>query len=195
MALIRELPVKHDFRESLSKSERDARDPLWGIVYAQYFVDFMSMEYVTDKAQQRRGIDRIITLKNNVKVTVDKKLREPQYWGDVFVETVSVDTTGAPGWALKSLDCDYMAYAFRASKVCYIWPFHAVRRAWEANAERWTRQYPNKGAANVGYKTRGVIVPLGPWLQAIQNAEWVSWESNDQLPFDPPLAQRKMGGY
>lgn len=177
------MAIQHDFKRSLEKSERDSDSPLWRNLYTQFFVDFVSMEYVHDIARQRQGIDRIITLENNVKVMVEEKLRAPRFHGDVFLETVSVDTTGAPGWVLKSLACDYIAYVYKSTGIGYMWPFHAVRRAWQIYGEKWTRQYPPIPVSNPGYFTWGVVVPLGQFLLAIQNAEWIDCRKTDDVPF------------
>lgn len=177
--------LQHDFNTDLAWSQANADAPWWPTIYSQAFPDFQSMSgNIADLDMQRKGIDRIITLEGGKQLFIDEKVRKPPYCSDVFLETISVDTTGAPGWVLKPLHCDYLAYAYMATKICYLFPFQQVRRAWTLYGEKWTRQYPPKPAYNKGYKTWGVIVNLGPFLLALTDAMWTSWASSDGLPFD-----------
>lgn len=175
--------AQHEFKADLELSQRIAAESWWETVYRQAFPDFLSMGApVTDLGMQRQGIDRVITLSGGAQIYIDEKVRGPKY-NDVWLETVSVDTTGAPGWVLKPLHCDYLAYAFTGTKICYMFPFQQVRRAWTMYGEKWLRQYPPRPAFNDGYKTWGTVVFLGPFLQALTDAMWTTWAADDGLPW------------
>lgn len=107
--------------------------------------------------EQRRGIDRVFVGRETGEVhTVEYKADEKAgRTGNAFVETVSVDTTGKPGWAVSS-QADVLVYLVTEPETIYWIPMKRVRAA----LGRWRRLYREVAAANEGYRTLGLLVPL-----------------------------------
>ena len=51
----------------------------------------------------------------------DEKVRAED-WPDILLEQWSDEDRRAPGWVQKPLACDYIAYSFAPSGVCYLLP-------------------------------------------------------------------------
>lgn len=112
--------------------------------------------------EERRGIDRRYQdCKTRRRFTV-------QYKGDktaarthnAFVETVSVDTLGIPGWVYTT-QAQYLFYYIPGPENLYILTFAKLR----GQLARWIALYPqrsvpNNGFNNTRYQTVGVLVPL-----------------------------------
>ena len=106
---------------------------------------------------QRRGIDRVFSHRQTgrrlaVEYKTDYKAAQT---GNAFVETVSVDTAGKPGWAHSS-KADYLVYYVPGDGLIYVLALETLRR----QLPRWVRQYSLRSAQNEGYATHGVLVPL-----------------------------------
>ena len=163
------------FHESLALSETIADEPWWEEVYRQIFPFFESMERVPgDTPEQRAGIDRIIHLKGGGLIYVDEKVRHADY-EDVLLEIHSSQEHQTWGWACKPLACDYIAYAFLPSKRCYIFPFQQLQQALKNHWEEWPHKYKIVKAANHGYTTMSIAVPIPTLQQAIAEAGVVRW--------------------
>ena len=111
------------------------------------------------RAEQRRGIDRIYRPRKapDQLLTVEYKAdRTAGRTGNAFVETVSVSTTGAPGWALSS-QADWLFYLVLGSaEALYILQMEKLR----AKVPAWRSRYPERQIPNEGYFTVGTLVPL-----------------------------------
>lgn len=80
------------------------------------------------------------------------------YTGNVFLETISVDSTGAPGW-VYTCRADWIVYAaLLNSKLLWFKPDN-LREKIEGLKLRFRTVKTSKGQ-NSGYDTHGVIVPL-----------------------------------
>jgi hypothetical protein len=77
---------------------------------------------------QRGGIDRLLTLSCGRTYSVDEKVRT-QAWPDILLEQWSDEARQSPGWVQKPLACDFIAYAFAPTGVCYFLPVPALQRA------------------------------------------------------------------
>ncbi len=111
-------------------------------------------------AEQRQGIDRIITTRSGQVMKVEYKTdHTAARTGNAFVETISVDTHGKMGWALTS-QADYLVYLVPGQLIIVL-PFQSLRWALPG----WMREYPERTAANNGYETHGVLVPLPRLLE------------------------------
>ena len=75
--------------------------------------------------------------------------------GNVFLETISVDSVNKPGWAYTS-QADYLAYYIPPDGLVYIIRFEVLR----SQLPRWERRYPVRRIANEGYHTQGLLVAL-----------------------------------
>lgn len=165
----------HDFHESLAKSHAQADAGWWLDVYRKAFPNLETMMCVrNDGWAQRGGIDRVLTLSSARTVRIDEKVREKD-WPDILLEYWSDVDRRIPGWCAKELACDYIAYAFVPSQVCYLIPFLELRRAWQQNGKKWVSQYGYRDAKNKGYVTRSCPVPTEVLFDALKAAMRVEW--------------------
>jgi len=154
----------HDFARSLAWGECQKDEAFWDVVYRKAFPNLVNhMPTPGDVASQRMGIDRVIFLANGRTIQIDEKKRGKEY-GDILLEYISVDTTGAPGWIEKDLAIDFLAYAFIPSGRCYLFSWPLLRLAWQTNRERWKALYRPVIARNQRYKTFSLPIPI-PELQ------------------------------
>lgn len=93
------------------------------------------------------------------------------------------DLKTRPGWLVKDLACDFIAYAFVPTRKCYLLPFRLLRRAWRQNRTLWVSKAnaDKEGfwwvdAPNKGYVTRSIAVPIETLLLAIGGAMVVAWQ-------------------
>lgn len=114
-----------------------------------------------DREQQRRGIDRIFTRKDNgVVYQIEYKSDlTASKTGNAFVETVSVDTANKPGWAHSS-QADYLIYYLPKDLLIYVIAFTELRK----QLSRWCA-YRSRRIPNNGYHTVGLLVPLDEFEQ------------------------------
>lgn len=107
--------------------------------------------------EQRMGIDRFFTHRptgavDAMEYKADDKAGQT---GNAFIETVSVDTTGKPGWAVAS-QARFLVYLVVDPEVIYLVNMQRLRNA----LPRWQSIYPEVPAQNDGYRTLGLLVPL-----------------------------------
>jgi hypothetical protein len=165
----------HDFRESKQRSHSASDLPIWEEVYRGAFPEMVSMiDHRQDGEHQRAGIDRSIILANSKQLLVDEKVRFKDY-GDILIEYISNDRTGAPGWAEKDLRCDYIAYAILPSGKCYLLPVIQLQIAWRKNKPGWLSRYGQRSATNCTYNTINCPVPVDVIFPAMGSAFRVSF--------------------
>lgn len=125
-----------------------------------HFSKWYEIEPATRK-QERRGIDRIFTRRSNgrryaIEYKCDKTAAQT---GNAFVETVSVDSAGKPGWAL-TCSADFIIYYIVGRGPAYVIRPKEIKR----RVKRWGRQYPKRAIPNKKngqrYNTIGLLVPL-----------------------------------
>ena len=161
-----------DFDADLQFSMANRDEPFWEAVFRKAFPNMVSSRLCTDMVQQRQGIDRIITLSSGDLVRVDQKLRRKTY-PDIALEVVSVDRPIVkPGWIVKDLAIDYLAYAFLPTRRCYMYPWLMLRRAWRECGEQWEAKYGRVPAQNPTYTTWSVPVPIQVLRLAVSRA-WI----------------------
>lgn len=78
--------------------------------------------------------------------------------GNVFLETVSVDSRSVPGW-VYTCRADYLFYATLLNGSILVFEPEALRAQIEVLKRRFRVTRTRKGQ-NAGYDTHGVIVPL-----------------------------------
>ncbi len=78
--------------------------------------------------------------------------------GNVFLETISVDTLGKPGW-VYTCQADAIFYAALLNGKILIFKPQKLRDVIEVLKVQF-REVPTKNNQNEGYNTHGVIVPL-----------------------------------
>lgn len=160
----------HSFRERLAWSEDASCEPFWDAVYRKAFPNLSNHMVCTGNTiSQHSGIDRVIHLANGKTLYVDEKKRDKDY-GDILLEYISVDKTGAPGWMEKDLVIDYLAYAIMPTKQCHLFSWPMLRRAWLHYKHDWIAMYPRVEAKNNGYVTISVAVPLSVVRNATRDA-------------------------
>lgn len=177
----------HDFRESLAKSHAEQDAPYWSIVYSKAFTDrLQTIQNVrNDGWAQRGGIDRLLMLTDGTVLKVDEKVRERD-WPDVLLEIWSDRDKRTPGWAVKELTCDFIAYAYIPSQTCYLLPYQLLRRAmkeqgsaWLALARAGRNGFKLIEAQNRGYVTVSIAVPTELLLAAITDAMIIRWSAEE----------------
>ena len=129
-----EAPV-HDFQERLAYSHAQEEAAWWEDVYRAAFPSLAAMVSVrADGWAQRAGIDRILTLNNGKVIKIDEKVRSRDF-PDFALERWSNEANKKPGWTQKPLDCDFIAYAFVATGMCYLLPILLLQKASRELAE------------------------------------------------------------
>jgi len=156
-----------DFHQDLDRSELEQDNPIIREIYAKYFPNMSSMTAVKrDTYGQMIGIDRILVLNNSKTVKVEEKLRYADY-GDILLELWSDVEKKKPGWAVKDLECDYIAYIILPSKTGYVWPYLAFKRAMEKDLKLWMTFGDLRETKNKGYYTQNLSVPTSVFLTSI----------------------------
>jgi len=184
----------HDFEERLAYSHQQSDASYWEEIYRQAFPDMHSMlDLRHDGWHQRAGRDRAVILTSGRSIFIDEKVRSGAY-SDILVEVWSQyprngvapypEVSGAvPGWAVKPLDCDWLAYAFEPTSTCHLFPFLGIRAAWAKHGGTWSVRASERGkgfswivARNSRYNTISIGVPLVALQWSITNALTVRWE-------------------
>jgi len=78
----------------------------------------------------------------------------------------------------KPLACDFIAYAYAPSGVCYLLPVVPLQRAWRQHGRQWIKEYGQRRAQNPGYVSVGVPVPRAVLMWAIVDAMVVQAEAS-----------------
>lgn len=175
-----ETKVVADFRTDLAYSEDPDDERFWEAIYRQAFQAFLRcMAAPGDTVSQRKGIDRIVMLTNGIVLKMDEKKLRHDY-PHMFLEYISNDRTGAPGWIEKELEIDYITYAFMPTRRAHLVPWIPLQRAWQMNKAGWIAmaQEERDGfrmviTENRGYRTHGVAVPWRHIFPAIARAGYV----------------------
>jgi hypothetical protein len=167
----------HSFADSLAWSQAQESASWWNDVYRKAFPGVAAIVSVHDDGwAQRAGIDRVITLKSGKVIKVDEKVRSKD-WPDFALERWSDEARKSPGWIQKPLDCDFIAYAFVQSGLCYLLPTLLLQRAWREFGRSWAESYGEIRAQNRGYVTVCVPVPKPVVLDAIRECIVVPFAS------------------
>lgn len=184
----------HGFDEQLAYSHEQADAGYWPTVYRRAFPDMVSLHDLRhDGWHQRAGRDRVVMLKSGRQIFIDEKARREDYT-DILIEVWSrYPLTGeppyppgapgaVPGWGAEPKDCDFLAYAFEQSQVCYLLPFLGVRAAWEKHGATWRGKATRKEggfrwtrARNRTYNTIGIAVPIKTLQDCINDALTICW--------------------
>lgn len=145
----------YDFNGQLEKGEgfEDVLD--------RYFSKRYKVEKVSMSAQ-KSGIDRVFTHPEKFRYSVEYKADEITHrTGNVFIETVSVDTHDKPGWGYSSC-AQMLIYYPVGTNTAYGIPMLTLKNL----LVEWKKKYKERPVANNGYKTYGIPVPLGEFAAA-----------------------------
>lgn len=183
----------HDFEQQLGYSHRQSDAPYWPKVYKQAFPDMETLiDLRHDGWHQRAGRDRAIVLRSGRMIYVDEKVRRRAY-EDILIEVwSSYPKDGQPpyrpvrgayeGWGVKPLDCDFLAYAFEQTQICYLFPFLAIRAAWAKHARMWIGKATSQEdgfrwvvAHNRLYDTISIVMPTRFLQDCVNDALTICW--------------------
>jgi hypothetical protein len=154
--------ITYDFQQQLAEGQAYERQ------LDQHFSRFDIDIRPAMMDEQRQGIDRFFTHRpTGIVDTMEYKADSlAGKTGNAFVETISVDTTNKPGWAVAS-KAKYLVYLVTEPETIYLVSMKQLRQ----ELPRWQATYRTTSAANDGYRTHGVLVPLHE-LERIAIAVW-----------------------
>lgn len=163
--------ITHDFTECLEQSHQCEDAPYWIEIYQNAFPNLQAaISHRKDGQHQRNGIDRSLILDNGKQLFVDEKARFGKYGayrGDILLEYVSNNVTGALGWVEKPLLADYIAVAFTVSGHAFLLPVPQMQAAWQKHKDEWVSKYSVPPAQNRSYQTLNCCVPTSELYAAI----------------------------
>lgn len=138
-----------DFDEQLKEGQE--HEEFLDMVFSRHVaVEPVSMEY------QRKGVDRVFTNKDGAVRFVEYKAdRKATITGNAFIETVSVSSTGAEGWAKKTI-ADVIIYFLPQEMKAYVINAQKMKKM----IPEWSKQYRTGRAQNDGYYSEGLLIPL-----------------------------------
>lgn len=144
------------------------------LVDTPQFAEGKSVERILDKFFETRGFqieqtsveqerqlhlgDRIFTKSGNSFFVEYKSGIQTYYTGNVFLETISVDSLEIPGW-VYTCKADWILYATLLNGKILVFKPDVLRQKIEELKKKFRVVKTSKGQ-NQGYDTHGVIVPL-----------------------------------
>jgi len=143
------IPV-YNFEEQLKIGKKG--EEIMGKYHAPFYIVTKTL-----LAQDKQGVDFIFTSYSTeypwkVEVKTDQKSQDT---GNLFMETISKDTTNKQGWAETSQCEVFIQYRWYADEVMYFW-----MKDIKNNIDEWAKKYRVVAAQNTEYKTWGVLLPL-----------------------------------
>lgn len=163
----------NDFATCIAESHTASDSPIWDKFYNAFFPTMQGMhDHKQDGNHQRLGIDRTIVLENGKTIWVDEKVRKVnsitgKIYDDIALEEWSDEVHKKPGWVIKPLLSDYIAYAILPLGKCYLLPVIQLQQAWLINSSEWKTLYPEIRAVNDGYCTVSWGIPVQILYKAI----------------------------
>ncbi len=127
--------------------------------------------------EQKRGIDRYWTASDGMRWAVEYKADSTAHeTGNMFLETVSVDTESSPGWLLKSF-AQLLVYYIPPAEGGYILEMAPLKRLLRSRMEDDDCEV--KKVQNQEYLTHGIPVPIDDVVRDICHCEFVLGEMPD----------------
>jgi len=163
----------NDFVTCLAQSHAASDWSGWETVYRAAFPAFSAMiDHRADGEHQRAGIDRSIILTNSKQILIDEKVRGRNrltgaVYDDILLEVWSDERAKSPGWVVKAIRADYIAYLIAPLQRCYLLPVIQLQAAWQRHGKEWTRTYGTKRSQNRSWVTASVPVPVEKLFPAI----------------------------
>lgn len=122
-------------------------------------------------------------------VLIDEKVRFRNQNGlcfeDIALETWSDFEKETPGWIVKPLLADYIAYAILPLGRCHLFPVPQLQSAWRLRGADWRKDYPTIRAVNEGYWTECVCIPADVLYRAIGSCFRTTFAPTDER-FEAP---------
>ena len=140
----------HTFQESLGTGSLG--ETLLDTLYGRWWdIEAVAMD------DQRRGLDRMFTRSGESLAVEYKTDTQGAASGNIFLETVSSDRNGKPGWAY-STQADAVAYYLHedGGGRGLVFSPSELRKALHG----WVRRFRVVTATNPGYHSYGVLVPV-----------------------------------
>lgn len=130
-------------------------------VLDEFFSSIFDVKHVSMNAQ-KSGIDRVFTNRTtNISYSIEYKADSTAArTGNMFLETISVDTTNKPGWACTSC-AQLLVYYIPPLDKAYLVSMLTIKTL----VPTWAETYSKKPIPNDGYNTIGVLVPLTEFEQ------------------------------
>ncbi|MFA5377849.1 MAG: hypothetical protein WC455_19015 [Dehalococcoidia bacterium] len=125
------------------------------------FFQYRGWQIVRTTSHEERVLclgDRRFTKEDNTYLVEYKSGIQTAFTGNIFLETISVDTQNKPGW-VYTCKADYIFYAALLNGKILIFVPSDLRARIEA-LKRSFKVVKTSHAQNDGYNTHGVIVPL-----------------------------------
>lgn len=172
----------NDFNKDLEYSSRQSDCNFWLECYQQAFPCMTACcDHRADGDHQRVGIDRSVVIENGKVYYIDEKVRRAHYTnqcpeGDILLEEWSSEEKKVPGWAIKPLWADYIAYAIIPIQTCFLMPVTQMQEAWRRNAEQWKAKYKKCSAPNFNYTTIGWAIPIPELYREIGKCLRIKWK-------------------
>lgn len=115
---------------------------------------------------QRMGIDRIlINRETGTPITIEYKTDWTTFnTGNIFLETISVDTTNKPGW-LYSSKAGVLVYYIPQTGKLYTVRFSKLRAYFIPRVDNYRKVSANNGT----YNTWGILVPLNEFEKVCES--------------------------
>ena len=153
------MAIKPNFSEDLAFS----LDPLHAEMMDTFYIDFfgamglevLEVKHITDRAEQKKGYDKLIKLDNGQFIRVEEK-RDRYVTGNLVLELWS-DSDRKRGWLYTST-ADFLCYHFINTGITHMLPMPLLRRAWMLNEKLWRDVYDEKHIKNRAWTT--IILPI-----------------------------------
>lgn len=150
-----------DFKEQLALAQRVEDEGIFDKYYNHIWEGMIDdIHFHKDLRIQKLGIDKTITFKDCVRITVDEKFDRYPRSGNVFIELFTDINNNVKGWLYKN-ECDYVVYGFSDGSVTWL-PMKALRMLWfyhqHADSHDWMNDKSVKFIKNKGYEGMGVLV-------------------------------------
>ena len=154
----------HDFDDSFSVARRHEPDVLEALAHFFPGCTF----HPTDLEHDRAGMDWWMP---EIGEGVEAKVRPTQDDGDVLLEIVSNDRTGAPGWAVGQQAAHWLLMCWLSFNMFVVFDFDQLRALAIEKQDDWREKHGVIKARNRGYNT--ISIPV-PWyeLTSVQMSKW-----------------------
>ena len=122
--------------------------------------------FYCQNGRQYEGLDKILTLETGDEIRIEEKFRYRAY-GDIALEIWSNLKSQVPGWCVKNIIADIVAYWIIPQRKLYVFESPILRRVLSENRSQWEIQAENRiggfryaDAPNEDYTTRSICVPI-----------------------------------
>ena len=176
-------------RFDIDKERAAQWNGFWRDMHYNTFPNTVSHERVPDGDERnKRGIDFILRQDDDSELWIEEKTEEHRNKPKHI--PIELEAHGKAGWAMKALDCDWLAYGF-------VYHGHALYVRWSAFAEardrclhawmedaaentRYVADYRTKQAqkgrpwiSHIGSSTKCIILPIRYLTRELSHSDWM----------------------